>query len=670
MVRVLLFLAAVMGAPLQAATSDVVETQTLSARVISVTDGVGAGMAVLQAGLDLTLAAGWKTYWRSPGEVGLPPDVSWEGSENIANVTLAYPAPTRFTAFEIENFGYGERVVFPLTVQLETPGAPARLALQANLLVCEEVCIPETVALTLDLPQGGGLDAEAGDLLSAWVAKVPSDGPMAGMALTQVHLGEEALTLTAQSETPFQAPDLFPEHGDYGAFGKPEITLADGGTTLWARMPVLSAGEGALDPTLVDGDRAATMGADLSTVPPPAPGAGQGLAMILVFAVLGGLILNVMPCVLPVLSIKLASALSARDRGPMRVRAGFLASAGGILAFFLALAAAMIALRAAGVAVGWGVQFQNPVFLAVMVGLMTLFAANLFGLFEVSVGQRAMTGMAQTEARGGWGGDFATGAFAAVMATPCSAPFLGTAVTFALTHGPAETLAVFTALGLGLALPYLVIALRPSLVERLPKPGAWMAKLRLVLGGLMMAAAMWLVTVLAGAAGWTLALAVAAVAAGMLGLLALRVRTVPLALGGLAVAAAVAVLVPPAPVAQAALGGPWQDFARDRISAEVQAGNVVFVDVTADWCLTCKVNKRLVLQEDPVRDLLAKDGTVAMRADWTRPDDAIAAYLQDNARFGIPFNAVYGPGAPEGIPLPELLTDGVVTEALTRAAQN
>ncbi|MEL6588377.1 MAG: thioredoxin family protein, partial [Pseudomonadota bacterium] len=146
--------------------------------------------------------------------------------------------------------------------------------------------------------------------------------------------------------------------------------------------------------------------------------------------------------------------------------------------------------------------------------------------------------------------------------------------------------------------------------------------------------------------------------------------TVPLALGGLAVAAAVAVLVPPAPVAQAALGGPWQDFARDRISAEVQAGNVVFVDVTADWCLTCKVNKRLVLQEDPVRDLLAKDGTVAMRADWTRPDDAIAAYLQDNARFGIPFNAVYGPGAPEGIPLPELLTDGVVTEALTRAAQN
>ncbi|MEM7709834.1 MAG: thioredoxin family protein [Pseudomonadota bacterium] len=417
--------------------------------------------------------------------------------------------------------------------------------------------------------------------------------------------------------------------------------------------------------TIVDGSRAATLGVVPGQDVPAPPSGGPSLAWILLVSMLGGLILNLMPCVLPVLSIKLASALQSADRPLARVRAGFLASAAGVMVFFAVLALALVGLKGAGVAVGWGVQFQQPIFLAFVIGLMTLFAANLLGAFEMQLGSTAMTGMAQA---GGAGlrGDFATGAFAALMATPCSAPFIGTAVTYALTSGPVEVVAVFLAMGLGLALPYLAVAARPGLVRRLPRPGRWMGTLRVGLGVVMLAAVAWLLTVLAGAAGTRMAMIVGGLAVALL--LALKIgRAGPVAGAGLAAMVIAAALVPPAPVGRvASLMGVWQPFERDRIADEVAAGEVVFVDVTADWCLTCVANKRLVLDRGDVADALGE--VVALQADWTRPDPGISAYLETHGRFGIPFNAVYGPGAPEGIALPELLTEGAVLEALARAA--
>ncbi|MDB2407660.1 protein-disulfide reductase DsbD family protein [Jannaschia sp.] len=667
MIRTLLLLCALMAQPLLAASSAPVETRTLTARLITAADGVGTGVSTLSAGLVLDMEPGWKTYWRSPGEVGLPPELSWDDSANVADAALAYPAPTRFTAFEIENFGYGDQVVFPLTVVLDQPGQPAQLSLRANLLVCAEICIPETVALQLDLGSGGGIDADSAALLSDWIARVPVSGTEAGIAVDAVHLGDEALTLRLTADTPFTAPDIFPEHGPYGAFGAPDIRMGDGGHVLWAQLPVLAPGEGALALTVTDGARGATLPATLDAAPPAPPGRDAGLMWMLVLAALGGLILNVMPCVLPVLSIKLASALQARDRSAAQVRAGFLASAAGILAFFAFLAAALIGLQAAGVAVGWGVQFQNPIFLASMVLLMTIFAANLLGFFEIGLPGFAMTGMARKSGTEGLGGDFLTGAFAAVMATPCSAPFLGTAVTYALTSDPVQAFAVLLAMGMGLAAPYLLVAARPALIRHLPRPGRWMGTLRIVLGGMLVLAALWLLTVLAGAAGAAMALAVGLAAVVTFGALALRRRAGLVSLAGVALAAVLAVAVPAAVPTEMEVSGPWQPFARDRIAEEVAAGNVVFVDVTADWCLTCKVNKRLVLDTAPVSAELDAEGLIALKADWTRPDDTIASYLRDNGRFGIPFNAVYGPGAPQGIPLPEILTAGAVTDALDAA---
>ena len=425
--------------------------------------------------------------------------------------------------------------------------------------------------------------------------------------------------------------------------------------------------EAALRLTVTGGPEAVTLAPAMADAP-IAPGAGDGrtLASIALVALLGGLILNVMPCVLPVLGIKLAGAVGVAGAAPGRVRAGFLASAAGVMAFMWALAALVLAAKAAGLAVGWGVQFQNPAFLAAMVAVTGLFAANLAGAFEIALPQAFGTSLAR--GRAGLAGDFATGAFAAVLATPCSAPFLGTAVAFALAGGAAEVGVVFTLLGLGLALPYLVVAARPSLVRRLPRPGRWMIAVRGVLAAMLAATALWLAWVLANVAGVATALGVGALVLAAVVVTAWRGRLGPAALGTAALAVVAALAMPAAlPRAEAAEDPGWAAFDAGAIAAEVAAGRVVFVDVTADWCLTCQANKRVVLNRGRVAQALGSEAVVPMRADWTRPDEAIRRYLEEHGRYGIPFYAVYGPGAPEGLVLPEVLTPGLVLDALETA---
>jgi suppressor for copper-sensitivity B len=394
-----------------------------------------------------------------------------------------------------------------------------------------------------------------------------------------------------------------------------------------------------------------------------------------------------------VLSLKLLSAIGFAGAAPARVRLGFLASAAGILASFLALAGALVALKAAGATIGWGIQFQQPLFLVFMTVLVTLFAANLWGLFEVPLPRAVADALGGTgpgagddsggEAGGGsLAGHFATGAFATLLATPCSAPFLGTAVGFALARGPVEIVSVFLALGIGLALPYLLVAAAPGLARLLPRPGRWMLTLRRLLGLALALTAAWLLGVLATQEGAVAALAVgAAMVAATLALGLLRRPLGGIAALALALLSFGAPLLPDArpsgaAAAAADLGSDiaWVPFDRAAIAAEVAAGRTVFVDVTADWCITCQVNKSLVIHRGAVAERLSGaagrggGAVVAMRADWTRPDPAIAAYLADHGRYGIPFNRVYGPGAPDGIALPELLTEAAVLDALERAS--
>jgi suppressor for copper-sensitivity B len=672
-----------------AATSESYVSTPISARLITAEDAVATGARLISAGLELTLSKGWKTYWRSPGEVGYPPSVDWAGSGNIADVEFLWPAPERFKAFGIENFGYKDTVVFPLLVTLENPGEPATLSGSVNLLVCSLVCTPHDFELNLSLDQGTGIDADAARLISTFAARVPDDGSASGLSVETATLDADltSLIVTARSATGFQSPDIFPELGAGTAFGAPDIRLGDGGKLMWAKLPILAAGETLpeLSVTLTDGALAATFQPGLSDVAPAppfaldriVPGVNE-LAWIALIAVLGGLILNIMPCVLPVLSIKMSSALKISGQSHARIRGGFLMTALGVLSFMWLLAGATLLARQLGLSVGWGLQFQNPVFLVVMILILTIFAANFFGLFEISLPQSWQAKLSRADgsasSAGGYTGDFATGAFAAVLATPCSAPFLGTAVAFALAGRPVDIFVIFTALGIGLALPYLLIAAAPGLVKKLPKPGKWMVWFKLVLGSLLALTAAWLFWVLQGVGGSTAMLVVAAGAALVILLLS-RLLPLPGRLKALSLASLVAatLLTPlflkPDTSASAKVLTEWATFDRSAIARLVSEGQVVFVDITADWCLTCKANKALVLEREPVATALAAEGVTPMQADWTRPDESISRYLASFGRYGIPFNAVYGPGAPNGITLPEILNAEAVLDALAAATQ-
>jgi len=652
-----------------AASSESYQAPALSARLITAENGVGPDAGSVSAGLVVTMLDGWKTYWRSPGEVGLPPELDWSQSSNVAGAELLFPAPTRFTAFEIENFGYGGQVTFPIRISLTEPGAPAELQARVRLLVCKDICIPEDFNLTLPLAQDTGIDAASADLLADALARVPLEGPATGVTVEGAHLSEQSLTLALRRDAGFATPDIFPELGE-AIFGKPQLLTDRGGARLWAEFPLLYTPEEIppLSITVTDGRFAATLSAPLSETAPPPPAARQGLWATALIAVLGGLILNVMPCVLPVLSIKLASAVQSAAKGRARVRSGFLWAALGVLVFFWGLGAATWGLKGMGQAVGWGLQFQSPVFLTTMIVILVIFAANLFGLFEVQLPAALQTRMARAGGNGHLG-DFSTGAFAAVLATPCSAPFLGTAVAFALSGGALDIAVIFTALGFGLALPYLVVAAFPGVVALLPKPGRWMLVLKTVMGGLLALTAAWLFFVLAGVSGLASAGLTALIMAAIVA--ALAYRRLPgraLAVAVLALAAiALPALRSPAPLEAAEGVTRWRSFDEDAITALVAEGSIVFVDVTADWCLTCKANKALVLDRGPVAEALASDAIVAMQADWTRPDPAISAYLEKFNRYGIPFNAVYGPDAPDGVPLPELLSEKAVFDAIEKA---
>ncbi len=684
-----------------AAASDWTGIDESRVRVLAAGDAVGSAES-LSLGLQVGLEEGWKTYWRSPGDAGFPLELDWSDSTNVAAVEVLWPVPHRFSLFGLETFGYAEEVVYPLVLRPERPGEAVNLRLNVNYLVCEEICIPRTFDLALDLPAGEAQPAAENFLIEKYRALVPGDGQSAGLAIQEAMLtgSEDAPQLIAKvsSAFPFEQPDLIVEGPIGFAYSKPEVTLGQDGQTAELRIAVergrgveAALAEAPLTLTLFDGQRGMEQQVNLSFGEATAPllaasagsGAGgsgvagggdRGLVVILLFALAGGLLLNLMPCVLPVLSIKLLSAVSygGQDRG--RVRLSFLASAAGILFSFLVLAAGLIAVSAFGGVVGWGIQFQQPLFLAVMALIVTLFACNLFGFFEILLPARlsAVAGIGDDHS---YRGHFLTGAFATLLATPCSAPFLGTAVGFALSRGPVEVLLVFTALGVGLALPYLLIAAVPRLATALPKPGPWMVVLRRILGFALLATALWLASVIATQIGVAPAGLLTAALLGIVVWLGLsrrfhwqaaRVRPIAGALAAVVLVTAVA-WRGDAESGGASLAGAWGPLEQTAIAGHVAEGRVVLVDITADWCITCQVNKRLVLSTEETAAALEGLDIVLMRGDWTLPDQAIADYLASHGRYGIPFNAVYGPAAADGILLPELLSQSALNEALEQA---
>ena len=672
-----------------AATGWVGDTQA-AARLVTAVEATGSSSR-LDAGLQIRLAPGWHAYWRTPGEAGLPPSIDWTGSHNVAGTAISWPAPRRFSLDGLETQGYENGVVLPIAVTLAHPGEAVLLHAEVNYAACKDICVPYRATLALTLPPGLAVPGPEAMLIAAARARVPGD--LASARLRLVAAVTETATDTAilsvrmaSTGAPFRAPDLFVEDVPKGSPERPEIALADAGRLATLRVAIRGEKAAALAGTrlrltLVDGDRSAETAVvpPLGTLPPMAeervPVAIIGLAL------LGGLVLNLMPCVLPVLSLKLLALLGyAAERRQGRL--GLLATAAGVIVCFAVLAATLILLKQAGAAIGWGIQFQQPWFLAGMALVTTLFAASLWGWVPIALPGGIAGAVGSVRGRGRLADAFLMGAFATLLAASCTAPFVGTAIGFALSRGPLDIVVVFAALGLGMAAPFLAVAAWPGVVSWLPRPGPWMDWLRRLLGLALLGTAVWLLSVLATEAGLWPALAAGTALAALLLLVMARAVLRFGRRGGRAIVAAAivlsvaTVLVPsmngktvpiyaPSRIAQAGL---WRRYDAAVLRGLAGGGKVVFVDVSAAWCLTCKVNELTVLERAPVADKLRDPGVVAMRADWTRPDPAITAYLQSFGRYGVPLDVVYGPGAPAGIALPELLTSGAVIDAFRSAA--
>lgn len=611
--------------------------------------------------LDVALEKGWKTYWRSPGEGGIAPSIAWQ---TPLPVQWYWPTPQRFDVAGIATQGYQGNVTFPLVVKGKMPDT---LSGVLTLSTCSDVCILTDYPFSLDL--SGPTERQFTYDFTKAMGTLPREDGLTSSLKAAWAPGK--LTVTATRDAGWHAPALYLDGIEDADFARPTFKIQ--GETLTATVPVTDGwGEAApdlrgktLSLVLADGGLAqqsqTTIGeAEVTT---------SSLLPVLAMALLGGFILNLMPCVLPVLAMKLGSVLQVEGQTRSRVRGQFLASVAGIVVSFLALALMMTFLRLSNQALGWGIQFQNPWFIAAMALVMVLFSASLLGLFEIRLPSGITTSLA-TRGGNGLAGHFWQGAFATLLATPCTAPFLGTAVSVALVAPLVQLWGIFLAMGIGMSLPWLAIAAWPGLARRLPRPGRWMNTLRVVLGLMMLGSAVWLISLLwlhIGKATWgVLTLVLVLLLAGVWrryqrrGALAATALALLVALSGYWLTSQTTGAVVEDRIA-------WQPLSEQAITDALVANKRVFVDVTADWCVTCKANKYNVLLLDDVQQALSAPDVVALRGDWSRPSDTVSQFLTRRQSAAVPFNQIYGPAQPQGTILPALLNREGVLNALSAA---
>ena len=644
------------------------------------------------AALYFKLDPGWHVYWVNAGDSGEPPSMKWTLPAGVSAGAFQFPAPKRLPLGPLMDFGYEGEVLFPIPVTV-TPdfkpsGETATLGGKATWLVCREVCIPGHAELAVErktLAQAPPSQTDISDdaaLIQRFQHTLPQPLPAGDQAKFQST--PKGFTLSVITGSKEQSAQFFPFDQNIlaNAAPQPVTPLKNGVQIGLIKDDNLKTAPPDLHGLLVLADgRAyefhATPGALAAGT---SSGDTHGLAGIVLFAFLGGMILNLMPCVFPVLFIKGLALVqsSGEERGRMQ-RHGLVYTL-GILASFWLVVAALLILRGAGHQLGWGFQFQSPSFLAVIALLLFFLGLSLAGQFEIGLTlTSAGSGLAN---KSGYAGSFFTGVLAVIVATPCTAPFMGAAIGYALANSAIVTFAVFTALALGLAAPYLLLSFNPAWTRILPRPGAWMEVMKQAISIPIFGTVIWLVWVFNQTAGPSALVALLsaflllAIAGWILGRWPAKAAATVAAVVVLALAVAlpiVAVDKMPPPSAETtsaasgsqAAGTHWEPFTPELVAKYRAQGKPVFVDFTASWCLSCQVNERVVLARTDVQQRLASSGVALVRADWTRHDEIIAQTLAGLGRSGVPTYVLY-PGNPEQSPqvLPEVLTPGIVFSAL------
>ncbi len=689
-----------------AAPGAVVTTPQVRAELVAhAPDGVAAGKPLWLA-LKIDHQPHWHTYWKNPGDSGLPTTLQWTLPAGVVAGSIQWPTPGRLPIGPLMNYGYEGTLLLPVAVAVPAGFNAETLAvkLRAEWLVCKDVCIPESGDFELQLPAQAATAGHAA-LFEATRAALPR--PVAGVQGSAVVDGQALVVRVAGLPAAWQGRTLgfLPETaGVIHNAAVPTSSWKDGVWTARVALdPQRSESPSAMPVVLTSAGQPAGLQVQVAVTtpwpaaaPPPAPPPALGdaqvvapptspptsppaadlslsLGLALVLALAGGALLNLMPCVFPVLSLKvLGFAAHAHDRRGLL--AGGLAYTAGVVLSFVALAALLLALRAGGEQLGWGFQLQSPAVVAALAALFTLIGLNLAGVFEF--GSVLPSAWAAARARHPVVDSFLTGVLAVAVASPCTAPFMGASLGAAVALPSAQGLAVFAALGLGMALPYLLASAWPAVARLLPRPGVWMAHFKTAMAFPMFATVVWLVWVLGvqvgvdGVAALLALLVALAFAAWALGSPALG----PRARSGFGAVAAVLVLAAlgwtvPALRQEAAARAPvagedWQPWSPERVAQAQAAGQPVFVDFTAAWCVTCQFNKRSTLGTAPIAAAFKARNVLLLRADWTRRDAAISAELARLGRSGVPVYLLYTPGAAGPRILSEILTVSEVLAAL------
>jgi thiol:disulfide interchange protein/DsbC/DsbD-like thiol-disulfide interchange protein len=674
------------------------ETQTyqgrelVKAELLADTNAVVPGKE-LTVGLLLRMAPGWHTYWHSPGDAGLPTEVKWKLPAGWReHGGLQWPIPLKTTdPGDIQTYGYENEVL--LMQQIIPPAKvdheKVTLSAEASWLVCEKICIPGSATVQLELPVGPDSTLSNKEIFSRNRRLLPHQWPKEQIAKAEWTRTDSDLRLKITSAIPskYSLVDFYPAPPANATIGHPQIEKRDNNAVIF-RIPVESPKNLSAIPGLVvlahhaDGSDRTAWQLDLPT---SGTGAavrdGRGVIAFLFFGFLGGFILNLMPCVLPVISLKIFGFIQQAGQSRQKILRSGLAFVAGIFAWFIGLALVLIGLKAAGRDVTWGgFQFTNAYFVLVLSVVVLIFALNLFGVFEISLPQSATHGLLGWSGGEGELGSFFQGVFATVLATPCSAPFLGTALGFAFAQSAPVILLMFVAIAAGMGAPYLLLSAQPAWLRFLPKPGPWMVRVKEAMGFLLLATLLFLLYVLgaqrglAGAIWASCFLLAVGVACWMKG--AFATPTASAAKRALVLVLMLVLLLGSgvyfigkqfrsAKADQGAiLSGDWQAFTPERLQAELDQDRAVFVDFTAAWCLTCKFNERSVLENTTVRDAFQTHGVIKLKADWTNGDPTITKLLQQFGRPGVPLYVLYPGRSGQPIVFPELLTKNMLLEKL------
>ncbi len=620
--------------------------------------------------LEYELEEEWKTYWKSPGGGGFPQKIIWNNSSNVKDIKILWPEPIEFEILGLKSIGYKDKVIFPLIVDIEDNQIQTNLNLNINYLVCRDVCIPGNADIFLNLPSGDGAYTdyffEIEKVLSTTLNNNIDLTPISNFSFKAIENSNDVIfDIEISTSSFFDDPKIF----IHTPFGLPVVEPINNysldfqklKTSFNFRSDQFNEKKFPIEIFFYDNNHSFKVekNVEIENVDKNIS-INNSLLYLLLISLLGGFILNLMPCVFPVLSLKLLSVINTEDK---KIKSSFLITVLGIITSFLIIGSFFAILKQINISISWGMQFQEPYFLMFILTIISMFFLNTLGLFQINLPSFLYSSKILNSGNNFYTKNFFNGFFATLLATPCSAPYLGTAVTAAFTQSTTYLFLIFCFMGIGMSIPYLVIAFFPSLISFLPRSGKWMIYFKYFLSILLMITIVWLLSILNNYFNYFFVVTFTLLLILISAILKFKIYQIPLIISLIIIFFLTPYLNFFKKINEENYkNNDWLDFNSESIPEIVANNEIIFLDITADWCITCKFNKINVLNSETVSDFFDSQEVTLIKADWTQPNEKINKFLKKYNKFGIPFNAFYSSKFPEGIVMNEILTEKQIFE--------